>query len=372
MKVILFIGHHKVGSTALQDFFSRNQVDLIRAGILYPSVDFEGMSLALARATGRQAEMPDILPINAREPHNALAFRMLGHHRKGKVPPFHKGLPGLPQMLHAIRQQMDLLRPHTVILAGEVFANFAPASNDLIRELADLFPEADLTLVATLRRIDDYLASWHGQRLKFGHHIDPLRESGMEKYFGGIHFNYQRMLQGWLETLPHADLVLRSYDDVRAAGGSVQDFVLQTGLELPAGLEKERKTNESLHRGIYEIARLGNRLLDPAPARHLRQSLRDLTPDLGLPSSHDVELFGSRNRAEMLERFVPIHDYLNEISGKPAFFPDLDTVTETRPVSEMEAYRQALQALEPHLPGMDNGQVRKFLSDLAVQPFEQA
>lgn len=369
MKVILFIGHHKVGSTALQDFLSRNQVELIKAGILYPSVDFEGMSLALARATGR-ADLAKGLPINAREPHNALAFRMLAQQKKGKVPPFHGNLPGLPQMQYAIRQQMEMLKPHTVILAGEVFANFATASTDLIGNLADLFPEADLTLVATLRRIDEYLASWHGQRLKFGHHIDPLRGDGMETYFGGIHFNYRKMLQGWFETLPQAQVILRSYDEVRASGGSVEDFVRQTGLDLPFGLEKERKTNESLHRGVYEIARLGNRMLAPAPARHLRQALRQLTPDLGLPPSHDIELFGSRNRDIMLERFAPIHDYLNEVSDRPAFFADLDAVAESRPVPELDACREALRALQRNLSGIEDRQVREFLAELAAHPSE--
>lgn len=363
MKVILFIGHHKVGSTALQDFLARNQAALIRAGILYPSVDFEGMTMALAAATGTGTP-PETLPINAREPHNALAFRMLAHAGKGKVPPFHEGLPALAQMKRAIGYQVDLLAPHTVILAGEVFSNFAPASPELISDLAEIFPGADLTVVATLRRIDEYLASWHGQRLKFGHKVAPLREDAMEGYLKGIHFDYRKMLGGWIDTLPEARFILRNYDGVRASGGSVADFVSQTGLELPPGLEAERKTNESLHRGLYEVARLGNQRLGPSQARELRRFLRRQTPYLDLPASQDIELFGAANRQEMLERFAPVQEYLGEVTGKPAFFTDLEDVAETRPIDEMDVFAQVLERLKDHRFAKADAAAQAFLSEI--------
>ena len=48
MKIIIYIGHHKVGSTALQVFLSQNWLALVRAGILYPSVETSGFSHNLA------------------------------------------------------------------------------------------------------------------------------------------------------------------------------------------------------------------------------------------------------------------------------------------------------------------------------------
>ncbi|PCI44585.1 MAG: hypothetical protein COB49_10935 [Alphaproteobacteria bacterium] len=366
MKTIFFIGHHKVGSTSLQDFLSRNSVALARSGILYPSVDFESMALMLATAMGKYIPQLEVLPINAREPHNALAFRMLAEQGKGKVPAYHKGLPSSHQMLRAIRQQIDFLAPHTVILAAEVFANFAPAAPGQITRLAEAFGDGELTVVATLRRIDDYLASWHGQRLKFGHDLAPLRAGGMQNYFGSIHFNYRLMLEGWVEAMPNARLILRDYSDVRRAGGSVADFVAQTGLDLPSGLLDEQKTNESLHRGIYEIVRRGNKALRPAQAGKLRQTLRDLTPDMNLPASGDIELFGAQNRQIMQDRFESIHAYLGKISGKSPFFEDQSEVRQTRPIPEMEVFELALDQACKHKKAFVDPEIKDFLDSLKV------
>ncbi len=367
MRIILFIGHHKVGSTSLQDFLSRNSVALAQSGILYPSVDFEGMALMLSTAMGNLLPRHDPLPINAREPHNALAFKMLAEHRNGKVPPFHKGLPASNQMFRAIRKQVEFLNPDTLVLAAEVFANFAPTSPDLIIRLRDAFPDADFTVVATLRRIDEYVASWQGQRLKFGHTPAPLRLDGLQNYFGNIHFDYRQMLKGWIDNMPDAWFILRDYKDVRRAGGSVADFIAQTELKLPSGLLEEQKNNESLHRGIYEIARQGNKALRPALAEELRQTLRYLTPDLNLPASGDIELFGSENRQLMQEKFEPVHDYLDEISGKSPFFTDQSAVRQIRPVPEMDVFPLALEQACKHKEEFEDTEIRDFLDKLKAE-----
>jgi len=363
VKIVLFIGHHKVGSTSLQDFLARNSVALARAGILYPCVDFQGMSLMLVSAIRGQAP-DDVLSMNAREPHNALAFKLLAEHNGGKVPSFHKGLPSSEQMFWAINKQIEFLTPDTVILAAEVFANFAPTSSDLIVRLRDAFPEADITVVATLRRIDEYLASWHGQRLKFGHKMAPLRKTGAQKYFGNIHFDYQLMLEGWIKAMPAARFILRNYSDVRQAGGSVTDFFVQTGLKLPRGMKNQRHANDSLHRGVYEIARRGNRVLSPPLAGKLRQRLQDLTPDLGLPVSGDIELFGTRNRRAMQERFEPIHSFLSQVSGKVSFFKDQPQVETLRPIAERKVFRQAVAGVAKHLKYIPELEIKEFLTTL--------
>lgn len=369
LKVILFIGHHKVGSTSLQDHLSRNAAALSRAGILYPYVDFEGMAHMAATAAGH-AQPEGSLPINVREPHNALAFRMLATQKNGGVPAYHKRLPALPQMLHAIRQQIRFSQPHTVILAAEVFANFNAASPKLIEQLVEHFPGADFTVVATLRRIDEYLASWHGQRLKFGHKLKPLREDGVDSYGMGIHFNYRLMIEGWLKALPEARVILRDYADVRANGGSVNDFITQTGLQMPEDLLPERRENDSIHRGIYEIIRRANVELPQPQAAELRHSLRELAPKLNLPPSHSVELFGAENRARMLERFRPIDTWLGEVMGREGFFDDLEAVLEPDPLPELEVARIALEQIEARKAWRESWRedeaVETFLSGLGL------
>ena len=368
MRVIIFAGHHKVGSTSLQDYLSRNAVALINAGILYPAVDFEGMSLMLARALGRE-DVPENLPINAREPHNALAFRMLAEKRSGKVPSYHKGLPAPLQMFRAIRKQVEFLKPDTVILAAEVFANFAPADPQLINALAELFPEADITVLFTLRRIDEYIASWQGQRLKFGHKIEALRDDGLKHYYDNIHFDYRLMLEGWLKELPDAKFILRDYADVRAAGGSVQDFTTQAGLTLPDGLVPEQRTNESLHRGIYELARLGNHALPDPKAGALRRTLRRITGDLGLPPSGEIDLFGAQNRADLVARFEPINTWLGEVAGREGgFFPDLETAQTCLPCPEAGLLESTIAAVLRQRDQFEDPELVDFIKSISVAP----
>lgn len=343
MKVILFIGHHKVGSTALQAYLARNAVALLREGILYPAVEPQGQATLLSMAMNGAPPEGTPLPVNLREAHNALAFAMLAKANDGKVPELHDGLPPVQAMFTAIERQIEVFQPHTVILAAEVFANFAPAGPALIRRLAKLFHGADITVTATLRRVDDYLVSWHGQRMRFGHKARPLSAGAVRHYLPRIHFDYRKMLEGWIKNMPGAALRLRSYDEVRAAGGSVGDFF--TGFDLPRLADEEPQLNTSLHRGLIEIARRGNLELDPLISAELFRHMLHLGRDLGLPPARDIEMYGPEARALMVEKFTPIHDWLSDTAGRAMFFADVGGIGTELPRPEVDANRIALEAL---------------------------
>ena len=82
MTFAFFIGHHKTGSTALQTYLANNYLTLLRQGILYPAVDAEGSAANLAAAIKGRDDMVNLGRMNVREPHNALAFRILKCFRK--------------------------------------------------------------------------------------------------------------------------------------------------------------------------------------------------------------------------------------------------------------------------------------------------
>jgi len=344
MKVILFFGHHKVGSTALQSFFSQNYLSLLRAGILYPAVESEGFSDALKRALAGQ-DSKGGTPINVREPHNALAFRMMAQISNGKVPAYHGSLPAMAQMIRSLRQQVAALEPQTVVMCSEVMANFGAKNPELITRLRDIFPEAEFELYCTLRRPDEYLASWHGQRLKLGHQVAPLRDGGAMDYRQSIHFDYRKMLAPWAERMPEARLHLRNYSDVLAAGGSVEDFTQKTGLDCPDGLIAPARANQSLPYAVMEIMRRGNHALPKETTRRMRRFLLTMAGKLDFPPNGKVELFGGETRAALADAFEPIHDWLGELTGRQAFFPDLGEMRKTRPMPETEAVRKALDKL---------------------------
>lgn len=363
MKVILFIGHHKVGSTSLQQFLSQNYRPLLQAGILYPSVDSQGFAHNIASTLDPDFDTSN-LPINVREAHNALAFRMLAENSKRKVPPYHKNLPSSRQMLVGIKEQMKVLKPHTVILCAEVFSNFAAADRSLIKTLFDTFKGHEITLTCTLRRPDEYITSWQGQRLKFGQQLDSLNGAGMNFYFPSIHFDYKRMLAAWIKVFKGANLVLRDYNDVLASGGSVEDFIAHSGADFPAGLPQSANSNPSIPRALMEVARQGNHVLSGHDAHELREYLIGCPERITLPKNHNVEMFGAKNREMLLERFIPIHNWLGRINNQKAFFADMEDATILRPLPEHEATRSALpQVQQDAAKYLENTAALEFITE---------
>lgn len=344
MKVVLYFGHHKVGSTALQAFLARNWARLAAAGILYPAVESEGMARNLADALG-QADVPGLDAMNVREPHNALAFQMLAQANKGKAPDWHGNLPSVGQMIRALRMQEKYLRPHTILLVSEVMSNFGARHPNLIARLQEIFPLAEFELYCVLRRPDEYLASWHGQRLRFGEAVPALQDEALKIYGNSIHFNYRRMVAPWLRHFEGATAHLRPYAAVRAAGGSPEDFLATVGVDFPKGLVTVGEANLGIPRAAMEIVRRGNRDLPPEAARALVQAILTLPATVRPVPNGDVELFGAAMRARLAAEFAPIHDWLSEVAGKP-FFDDIAELGRVRPVPEGEAMHDLLAKID--------------------------
>lgn len=346
MQLILFIGHHKVGSSALQTYLARNALPLLRRGILYPAVEAQGLSALLAAALAGKDQPAGAIPVNYREAHNALAFGMMHAHAPDRhhVPALHQGLPPAADMLVAIRRQIEEFRPETLILAAEVFANFGAAAPTLIEDLAAAIAPDTVRLTASLRRVDDYMISWHAQRLRFGQKPRSLPEGAVGHYMRSIHFNYRQMIEPWIARLPGAGLRLRGYDQVLAAGGAVQDFLAGHGIDPVPGGPAEPRVNAGLHRGLIEIARQANLLLTPAEAHESFLALLHLGDRLGLPPAREVEMYGAGLRREIHDRFAPIADWLDGVAGGPVLTETADLLR-VRPLHEHEVNRLALERI---------------------------
>ncbi len=148
MNLVIFIGHHKVGTSSLQAFLGENYSRLLQAGILYPMIEQAAVqdrpvatgTLGVSKLFGK-APAPAPLPINAREPHNALAFRLKREIRGQQTPiPFHPNIPSSAEMLGIMQHQIREFSPHTTILCSEVFASFADVSNEPVNGSSALFP----------------------------------------------------------------------------------------------------------------------------------------------------------------------------------------------------------------------------------------
>lgn len=367
MKLILYIGHHKVGSTTLQQFLAQNSHTLLKAGILYPAVESQGLSYMLRKAMGR-GDVAEPLDFNVREPHNALSFRMW-HQRKGKpMPVYHRLIPSMPQLKAVLDNQVTALAPDTIILCSEVMANFGRIDLTLIDQICEMFGPVEVEIYAVLRRPDVYMASWHGQRLRFGGRFEALRDGGFETYLKGIHFDYRTMLKPWMQRCAKARFHFRSYDQVMANGGSVEDFTATVGAAFPKDLLPAERLNTSYPHALYEIARRGNHGLEKPEARDLREGLMLLSDELDLPTNNAVELYGAENRALLHDAFQPVEAWLREVTGQPAFFPDLEAMLTPHPRPELDVAREVLGRIQSSGLARDHMDptLASFLSELTI------
>lgn len=329
MRTTVFIGHHKTGTTALQHGMAEAATELLGRGFLYPAVDFQGMAHLAARLAGRS----EAVPVNFAEAHNALAFKMIAEAGGGPVPLHHKMLPHSVQMKHAITEQVRRFAPRQLVLVSEVFANFGMIAPQLIDEIASL--DGSARIVAVLRRPDDYLVSWHLQRLRFGHRMAPIAEE-ISLYAGGIHLDYRKMLGEWCQRF--SDVLIVPYHQVLAAGGLPSWFGNQIGTALP-----ERQRNVGLHRGFAEIARRAVTDLEPQKGQAVLDWLHRV--DIPLPKSSDVEVLGRAARRDIRTAFEPVHDWLCSVTKRKIFFEDLDEIVVLRPISERDLRPSVIEAL---------------------------
>ncbi len=348
MKVILYIGHHKIGSTSLQTFLSQNSNRLLENGILYPYVERQGALIA-----GAKRLFGDRLgagPINVREAHNALAFRLMSESPKQRpVPKYHRHIPPSAKIFKTIQAQIARHDPQVLILCAEVFSNFGTVAPEQIDRLRDAFPAATFEIYLGLRRPDEHIIAWQSQQLAFGNISKQLSDPNYHFGFRSIHFSFSTLLAPWLARFPDTKLILRPYSDILLSGGSSLDFMENVGADFPEDLRPAPKSNPSLPNAMMEIARRANAQLTPGMAKSVRRCLHRAARNITVPKNADVEMFGPENRDFILKYFMPTHTYLSDLIGSTSFFPDYDEVGRCKPIPEIEALQTVLAQLDKNL-----------------------
>jgi len=369
MRAICHIGHHKTGTTSLQAFLAQNSHELLKVGTLYPWVENEGAAKAVGKAL-RGGDGHEELPINIREAHNALAFRMLADALPNwKVPEYHRMLPHSNQMMRAIELQIRELQPETTILCSEVMSHFGKIAQDQITRLRTkaLRSVSDITIWCTLRRPDEQLVSWHGQQMRFGQSPAPLSDVEHGLKLDWLHVDYRGVIEPWAQLIPEAELILRPYDEVRAEGGSIDDFFKHSRITRPANLQPAQTLNVGFQPAVIILLRKANKEL-PAPlAAQLAGHMGALTRGMDLFGTSQVEFLGEASRRKLVEHFAPIHAWLSQVSGRATFFADIDRMAQCNPHSEAEALRQFLDQLTPdRLQQLPSQELRDYVA--ALQP----
>ncbi|MDP0927998.1 hypothetical protein Q0601_12505 [Paracoccus onubensis] len=341
LKLVIFIGHFKTGSTSIQSFLSSNYLRMLQAGILYPSVDSKGIARNLRVAISGK-DMPTLgESLNIIEPHNALALKLKNEEDQHGVPSYYPHLPSGFQMFEMIENQISDLNPHSVIICSEVFALLGlTEQRKSIERLAKRFAKYDVTIYCNLRRPDEYISSWHRQRLKFGAKIGKLSDNALEEYLDTAHFQQDKLIEGWIrDYFFDSKLVVRNFDEVKAAGGAVKDFIKQSEIPFPEDIDFPENQNPSVPCAFAEIGRRG---LHDLPRKEARQLVGWLASGkarhaIPHPTDNEIEMFGPENREILLNKFRPIAERLNEITKVRPFYHDLEDFGRCRSIPEAEA-----------------------------------
>lgn len=212
MKLIVHVGPHKTGTSALQAFLNRNHAALRERGVWYRG--WQG-------ATN----------------HTPLAAMFLH---------------GRPEAGALVRRYLDEAAAScgTCIFSTELLAR---RDFDLLPFLAAI-ESCQTTFVAYLRRPDDRKVSIFDQRVRQNSHTRPIDE--MHHYDP----TYRLNLAKWAEAEGHA-FVLAPYDRAQWTNGNIfDDFLSMFGIEsdgLDSNLDRQDE-NRSLPPALTEVLRLAN------------------------------------------------------------------------------------------------------------------
>lgn len=294
MKVLLHIGQHKTGSTALQSTLREDRDRLIEHGILYPEI-------------GHLRPFPNFLAAA----HNGLFFGLI--ERQGG--PDH--WETLDEMRDRLAAQVAEHDPHTVLISSERAFMVADQGPDAVLGRLDETVPGDKEVVAYLRRPDRFLSSYHRQLIEMGRRgLGPLHEperlAALQRTF---QLDYVRALRPYDER--YGPVTLHHYE---AAGDTIDHFYTTVlGIEPPEF--RPDRTNPSTPLVLSNLA-LGHLLSVGALDRLQAQAL------VAHRERERVDLLGPDNRRQLLEWFEPRNIELGRRVGRDRFFEDLQDMVE--------------------------------------------
>ena len=303
-KLILHIGAHKTGTTAVQEYL------FAKSGLL------EERGWFLAHITGK--------PLNWGH-----MFRVvLGPRQKGETI-----FPANPLIQATLLEAIDATPLDVILSSEDLFflnaegiADFAPA----LRQRFD-----DITVVAYLRRQDKMaLSQWlQGGRtiqsaMVFGGSLPPFDNMGAEAM---VYLDYATKIEAWEAAFPGARMVLRPYDRALFLNGNViEDFLALAGIEMEVESrlpDFNRALGSNTVRLVYMLREAG------IGQRHIAAGFaKEVFRDKGVqvqPSAAEARAFLERfteSNARLAARMGMDQVFDDDMSAYPpeASFPPLD------------------------------------------------
>lgn len=300
-KLVLHIGAHKTGSSAIQSFLHMHRADLNAKRWIF-----------CTPPTG----LPNWGP-------------MFGVDPKASSPKFRL----LPEVFAQLLARIDRRARDVILSVEDLFFLDSPDVAVFAAALKRRFPE--ITIICYLRRQDQMAMSHWAQggrtaqsALIFGSKDNPLPEltPHVRNYL-----NYAKRLTMWQTALPKANCLWRCYNrDTFPNRDVVADFLAATGIELDAGTAVT-VANEALGASSVRLVYLLREAGVPQPQIHrmLRSGLIPATDDKVWPSRAAAMAF--------VQAFTASNAKLAEMAGRESFFSnDYDSHPEQSHIPPMD------------------------------------
>lgn len=236
-RLILHIGSHKTGSTALQGYLARNRAALRRAGVFYP----------------RPEQAPGLLGSVHRDLRDAARAEAFA----GRAGPVPAALGSFDALLDRYIARIRAQRAPVTILSCESWGTFHNIHAPRLTRLSDSF---DVSVVCFIRRTDHYLESFYRQRIQSQERADVGKFNQFAGWWLPTRAARWAQVLGWWADAFGAHAVTAVPFAPAEPGFSVQGrFWAAAGLD-PAMAPRDRwagwQANPSLTRHQAEVVRL--------------------------------------------------------------------------------------------------------------------
>jgi hypothetical protein len=296
MKVILHIGTHKTGTTALQEFCRVNSSALMNKGFYYavPKHQSSANPIAEALVGGADDRVREFLE---------------AHLRRARLKRAHTVIVSAEKFFGMLL----LLRLHGKSINGDTITREA----GLIRKLCGFLPvDVDPMVVCYVRRPDHYLESLYNQLVK-----DTSRYTGDVMQFQDricdiLH--YSRYLNLWRDAFGARACCVYGYETVHS--NVIEHFMGSVlGIDWVAGFERPGlRTNERISRDLLEYKRFINSII-PEEERDIEKRIFLVIDRMLKAPSQNHEYLSPNQRQELLCRLAESMDQLESEYHVPPF-----------------------------------------------------
>ena len=272
-QLLVHIGTHKTGTTAIQNALRANSKLLAQNGCAYIDEAYE-----LSRRL-KEPELPESEFVTVKNKFNDLVSEASGD-----------------RVIFSSEQ-----------FAGTILKNYTDSSF-IAQRLKDIFPEHSISVIVYFRRQDRFIESAYPQFIQQG---QPWSFDRFRDFADFSKFDWNIVVDNYRQYFQSVDIHI--YDRSHLTGGDVVvDFFSWLGLPVDRCLRIIRGSNYSFSRTAVEIARVGNDYLDDTAKQLLCVILQ--SRDSRQPYD-DNPYFSMQERKALLEHYRAANQKLAAATG---------------------------------------------------------